>query len=259
MRCHQAREDLALLAGGDLPEKKIPPLLAHVDACPDCAAELEALKRAQTFVGKIARADIPDPLPADFSQQVQRRIVDENKPAVIEKRRLRKPAYALAAAAVVLLLGVSVWQSLRKTGEDKIPAPHLTVITRQVTDNGTPAVKWDDVKSKIGPEIGGPYKLADWTPPGQPGVYVVMHRPDPVNAPDSYRFDYWGEAARLIAFRGNPWVHHREKRLVSRAGSKDNIYIAVLLMPESSKRERREIEKNLIEEYNPYFNRKKGV
>jgi hypothetical protein len=37
------------------------------------------------------------------------------------------------------------------------------------------------------------------------------------------------------------------KRLIARTGSKENVYIAVFLMPDSSKQERRQIEKDLSE------------
>jgi hypothetical protein len=45
------------------------------------------------------------------------------------------------------------------------------------------------------------------------------------------------------------------KRLIARTGSKENVYISVFLMPDSSKQERRQIEEALLKTFNPYFNR----
>src|SRR3989339_1888447 len=79
MKCLRAEQQLALFVGGDLPESETAELTAHLESCRACANELERLKRAQELLGKLARSDQPDPLPADFSGQVL---------AEIQKRRL---------------------------------------------------------------------------------------------------------------------------------------------------------------------------
>jgi hypothetical protein len=81
-----------------------------------------------------------------------------------------------------------------------------------------------------------------------------MHKPDPKNRPNTYAIDFCGQGRKLSSYRGYTWINHRKKQLVSRIGSLDNVYVVVFLMPDSSKQERKKIEKALIETFVPYFN-----
>ena len=101
----------------------------------------------------------------------------------------------------------------------------------------------------------GPYKLDSWDAPQQSGVYAVLHKTTSDTGAVAYVMDYCGQGRNLSSYRGYPWIHHRMKRLVSRTGSVENVYIAVFLMPNSSKQERRQIEEALTKTFNPYFNR----
>jgi hypothetical protein len=77
---------------------------------------------------------------------------------------------------------------------------------------------------------------------------------DPENRPATYVIDYCGHGRNLSLYKSYPWIEHRKKRLISRTGSLDNVYIAVFLMPGSSRQERRKLEQALIKTFKPYFN-----
>jgi hypothetical protein len=107
--------------------------------------------------------------------------------------------------------------------------------------------------------LEGPISLNLWDAPRRPGVYAIMHKPDPENHPDAYVIDYCGEGSRLSSYRNYPWLKHRVTRLLSRSGSEDNLYIAYCPMPASDRRIRQELRRTLIGRFDPYFNRHEGA
>ncbi len=110
------------------------------------------------------------------------------------------------------------------------------------------SIKWGDYNFQ------GPYKLNTWEPPRKAGIYAIIHKTDPKNKPRSYTIDYFGESGDL-SDRGFPWSHHRKSCFISRAGFKDNVYIATHFMPGSSEQDRQKVERALLKQYNPYCNR----
>jgi anti-sigma factor RsiW len=86
-------------------------VLAHVDACPDCRAELESLRSMQT----VLRSELPDQaVPADLEAAVRAAL--DREPAPVQgapafRRRARAAAWVLAAAAVLLL---ALWATTRR-------------------------------------------------------------------------------------------------------------------------------------------------
>jgi hypothetical protein len=244
MKCERARGEIALLVGGDLPERRVPKLLAHFKMCPDCAAELQHFRQTRDVIADLAGVDTPQPLPADFSARVHRQLAAEHaeKPRMAYRRFGGRRWRLVAGLAAVIVVILAVSQLVDFRGDDS-----------------RPVAGWEKMKREFGESVQDPVELDSWIASGQPGVYVVLHKPDPKNQPEVYRFDYCGEAAKLVTFTGSPWNRQRERRLLARAGSRDNIYIAVLSLPESTTRERREIKRMLIEEFNPFFNRKNGV
>ena len=120
MRCRRAREMLALYAGGDLPERLIPGLMAHIERCSGCAAALERMQGVLKATGMIAAGDMPEPLPADFEEQVMiavdgKRADSTMLPVPGLHRKVLRPALALGAAAVAVVV---VFAVLRYTGND---------------------------------------------------------------------------------------------------------------------------------------------
>ena len=66
-----------------------------------------------------------------------------------------------------------------------------------------------------------------------------MIRPDPKNKPNIFRPLYFDELSNLSE-RDFIKDHHKYECFIKHVGSEGNLYIAVYLMPESSKDERRE-------------------
>jgi hypothetical protein len=123
-----------------------------------------------------------------------------------------------------------------------------------ISHKGASELEWDP-EHIFFKTFDGPFKLENWEAPRQSGVYALLHRNTSEEGEISYVFDYCGQGNNLSSYRGYPWIQHRMKRLISRTGSKENVYIAVLLMPDSTKQERRQIEAALRQKFDPYFNK----
>jgi hypothetical protein len=256
MKCSKVKKQLALYVGNDLPEDKKAPLLKHLKGCPGCLAEFEELKRSQELLSTIAANDRPDPLPSDFQNTVMTEI-DEGKQdilAVPERSSFPfrlKPTLVIGAVIIGIFLSTSI--VLKMLPPRKISLEQLLVEIEQTSYKGSSELEWDS--GHIMPiAFEGPYNLSTWESPDQAGVFVVMHKPDPENKPNTYSLDFCGQGRKLSSYRGYTWINHRKKILISRTGSLDNVYIAFILMPGSSKQERRKIEKAMIETFVPYFN-----
>ncbi len=251
MNCRKATRLLPLLAGGDLPKRQAREVQAHANTCEACRSELARIHQSLNAVRKIADLDKPTPLPEDFDWQVQNLIERSESPKRLALSRLRqwRPQLSFSGLALVVLLALFVaWESLDEFGPP-------------VDERGSERsqVSWDEFRTRSVECIEGPYQLSDWEVPNRAGVYAIMHKPDPDNQPDLFVVDFCGESDRLSAYRNYPWIRQRERRMVDRAGSTDNVYIAVCLLDQSTRSDRREIEKALVREFAPFFNRKHGA
>ncbi|MFC1650610.1 anti-sigma factor family protein [Candidatus Latescibacterota bacterium] len=255
MNCRTAQKQAALFAGGDLPERDIPNLMKHLESCGECAEELESLKRARTIVKEIAQADIPDALPADFSQSVMNRITDNrvSRPQrafnIIDIFRNHPAAvFAAAACIVILYLGVSHIMLQRKVQRF---AQRLEEVQEMVQrDRAEIELSGDFLSAR---SIDGPFPLDDWEQQDTPGIFAVLHKPDPENRPDTYTIDYMGDTGSgEIDYAA--WVDLNRGHFLTRAGSSDNIYVAVYRMPDSSESYRLRIAGYFIHKHKPYFN-----
>ena len=261
MRCSKAREMLALYVGGDLPGSKASRLEVHLESCPECSAELEALRRPQAAIEEIGAVDIAENLPADFADQVFRIANTTAKaptPGKISRtgfQRLR-PVVIIGAVAVLALIAISVTRMGGPVKIDSLAQWRMDLI-RSVKGNGK-GVAWEGIPY-LADVFEKPVRVDQFDPPREAGVFAVMHRIESEGELPRYIIDYCGESRRLGPFTGNPWVNQSKGRLLSRAGSEENIYIAVMLMPDSTRKYRRNIESVLIEAFNPYFNRVKGA
>ncbi len=259
MRCRKARTLLALHAGGDLAGSEAQELSAHLEQCAACAAELRDLERTLATVAEIARADQPDPLPADFAARVRQAARTETPPPesfsipALLGGRHRRLAFVLASAACLLVFLV-LWSP--RPADD---TPGTRDVASTAPADGSPEVRWQDLREDLAGCLEGPYRLDAWEVPREAGVIAIMHRPDPVNRPDTYVIDYCGEGRRLSAGCSYPWLRQRARRLIARAGSLDNLFVAVCLTPGSDRRDRREIQQELVDQYQPFFNQQGGV
>src|SRR3972149_1192700 len=95
-------------------------------------------------------------------------------------------------------------------------------------------------------EFTEPVVLQYWDPPRKSGIYAIMYRPDPLKKPTTFTVVYFGETENF-AERGFPWNHESSGCWIQQAGSKNNVYVSIYLMPNSTKDERRKIEQELID------------
>jgi hypothetical protein len=259
MKCRDAELMLGLHIEGDLPDDKVPELLAHLMRCRDCAAELEKLKLSQELVKKIGKVDIPAPLPTNFSHNIKQIIIDGQTQSAKTKQPgfgvLRKrPALAMVGIALVAVIAVFIFKP--------IPWNHGGDISSRVVElmlNGQGSLSWNEFEREFAGGFEGPVKLDEWQPENMAAVYTVMKKSAAENDSEIYKIIFCGEGRSLAAISRYPWIEQRIKRLAEHAGSADNLYIAVYLMPGSSKLDRQKIETKLIEKFKPYFNRYKGV
>jgi len=102
-------------------------------------------------------------------------------------------------------------------------------------------------------QFDGPYPISKWDPPCKAAIYAIMIRPDPENKPNEYRIIYFGESGNLSE-RGFYRSHDKYGCWISQAGSDANLHIAIHPMPNSTEKDRREVEKKLILQYKPKCN-----
>ena len=262
MKCLRAEQQLALFVGGDLPESETAELTAHLESCRACANELERLKRAQELLGELARSDQPDPLPADFSGQVlaeiQKRRLD--KPPFISLFAIRirwKPALALSGAVLVILLAIGVTRDLRQSRRGLFA--NRTLKTRQSLTVVNPGEVLWSAKFHFIRNLIGPARLTEVTIPDEPGIYAILHKPDPVNRPKIFAVTFIGEKSELSSLSESLLKPGPGNRLFTRAGSPDSAYIVLYLLPESTEEQRRQIKESLIARYEPDLTHNGGI
>ena len=100
----------------------------------------------------------------------------------------------------------------------------------------------------------GPRLLGGFTAPSEPGVYVVLYRPDPDTKPDRYAVVYVGHSDDL-ASEGFPFKHPRAHCWVERAGSRWKVHIATFAVPGGLRSHREMIANELTSVYKPRCNR----
>ena len=259
MKCQKIKKQLALFVGGDLAERETAELSSHLEHCKNCSAELEEFKLSSAWVEKIAQKDLPEPLPHDFSREISLQLAKETK---TPRRYFRKPLSLLQMRPVSfiggILLGLLIaagiyYQFLRP---NNISLEQLISEIQLLTQVENSELKWNP-EHAVFKAFAGPQPIKQWDSPNLEGVYIILHKVDPANKPNTYIVDYCGQGRNLSAYRRYPWLNHRIKRLLSHTGSLENVYILTLVLPGSSELERRKIEKALIKSFDPYFN--KGV
>jgi hypothetical protein len=92
----------------------------------------------------------------------------------------------------------------------------------------------------------GPKPILSWEPPYRAGLYAVM-RPHKTES-DSFVVLYIGESGNLSE-RGFLRNHHKYPCWKTKAGSDENLYIAIHKMPDSTENDRRRVEALVIRKY----------
>ncbi|MFH0702854.1 MAG: GIY-YIG nuclease family protein [bacterium] len=100
-----------------------------------------------------------------------------------------------------------------------------------------------------GYKFSDPVKLADFKPKAEQGVYIIFYTDI-----SGLKFCYIGSSGD-ISQRGFPFSHNKIDSMVRKAGSKRFLYISVHYMPNSSKADYLELERTLIDMYNPPCNK----
>jgi hypothetical protein len=88
----------------------------------------------------------------------------------------------------------------------------------------------------------GPIKIRSWNPPYRAGVYAFI---TPGDSDKTWVFLYIGETGNLSE-RGFPASHHKYECCKKEAGSDEDLYVIIHLMPGSTSKDRREMETKLI-------------
>jgi hypothetical protein len=258
MRCRRARSLLPLLAGGDLPERSAATLLTHVEHCAACAAYLRELRHSQGLVASAAETDTPPPLPPDFAAKVQQRIerlqpryarATRAWPAVLLRRA---PIVAAAAAAMLLVILGVAWLTWNGATGPRAPG-HQSAVHPAI--HPPIAVSWEVIRGTLQCTSERPRPIDSLTLPDVAGVFAVMHRRPTEGGHEGFVIDFCAESHSLQSFQSFPWLQQRINRLATRAGSLNNVYVAVCPMPDASRRDRENVERTLIKEFQPFFNK----
>jgi hypothetical protein len=96
-----------------------------------------------------------------------------------------------------------------------------------------------------------PRQLITWSPPRLAGLYVIMVE-DQVWGPRPARPIYFGETGNF-AERGFPFSHHAASEWMKQAWP-GQLWVSYLTLPYSDAARRREVERELVDSYNPVCN-----
>ncbi len=106
--------------------------------------------------------------------------------------------------------------------------------------------------SLAGYPFEGPRVLGGWTAPAEPGVFVVLYRPEPETNPERWAVIYVGHSDDLST-EGLPWRHPRSGCWTSRA-AKWQLAIATYAVPGGLPSHREQITRELCAVYRPQCN-----
>ena len=101
-------------------------------------------------------------------------------------------------------------------------------------------------------EFSKPIRIAKWEPPKAAGLYVIL-KVDLSRSPMPFKSIYFGQTGNF-AERGLLKSHENYKYWIKEAGSEDGIFIAIYIMLGSTEKERKTMEAELIDKYQPVCN-----
>lgn len=109
--CEKFGDDLSALLDGELPGDRQAEVIAHVDECPACAAQVAALQKLAAGIATLPRVEPPPGFLVDVRQKLQ--------PVSVADRFLR-PAW-LAPIGAVAALVITVWLWPRDVQQKQTP------------------------------------------------------------------------------------------------------------------------------------------
>lgn len=158
MKCHDVRDLLPELAGGELGPRQQARCEAHLSTCPSCRDELDGLRRAVSLLRSAGEAQ---EVPSGFAAALHRRLAAEPPPppasllqrlrgAIAERLRVG-PALGLALSGALALLVVvptaALWPRAHPGAEAedavapfavpqrRVAVVHLDFVTNEVVDD----------------------------------------------------------------------------------------------------------------------------
>ena len=182
MMCRVSRFLLPLYAGGDLMGLLRTWVSRHVDGCESCAAGLETLHQARDRVRILAKEHTPN-APVDFASEI--RLVSTHQ-APKEIGFAQRYKWALAAAAVVIVTGVGLFQEWQKENVlDKMVVADVSALQEQRIEESFTKGDLEAMMSRLHPdrtltdaELDAKYPVVeDVKIPN--GTQVVYHTDDP--------------------------------------------------------------------------------
>jgi hypothetical protein len=160
MRCKKASKFLALFVGGDLPKRNVKALEEHLENCPNCAHELENLRRTQE-VFKTLASESKSTLGANYWLEILQQIetLDEREKWQ-EGKRVKwqlplsslaplplRPVFALCSACLVFILAVFIFFSRFQVPQSENFKRKEKILS--LRDSGN--FRWSAVKPRIFP------------------------------------------------------------------------------------------------------------
>jgi hypothetical protein len=161
MTCDEVRMSLGVHALGALDAEESAEVEAHLTGCPDCQAEAAELSGLTSMLARVTEQDI------EHAARPPKAVLDRMLSATATRRRRSRIWLSLAASAVVVALGGTVWvTSLRSGGEEEAAtaarpltsqesAPDRAARAEKSAPQDEPAAALADQSAKAPAEITG--------------------------------------------------------------------------------------------------------
>lgn len=109
MNCKRVKKGIPLLAGKDLPRKKLESLIDHLEKCPLCQQELEEYKLALERIKILAQEEEKkDWAEAEWKALMERAIAQKGERIFIPAGWLQKRKYALAFIPIMFIASIGI-------------------------------------------------------------------------------------------------------------------------------------------------------
>jgi anti-sigma factor RsiW len=118
--CSKFETDIALYAGGDLPDGRTARVASHLAECADCRALADELHGAHALLGELREEPLEDAMVAQVRQRVLAEVRHSVRRANFSPRVALYPLLALAAAVILAI--VLAWPRRQTKRAPAVPA-----------------------------------------------------------------------------------------------------------------------------------------